>query len=162
MAIAELSVGFSHRNTVNVSFNDTDSGALEFSSPLSEKDRSDIRWYVETYAAASLADPRLHCRPAKPTRTRHRRMWPDRHERDRRSRSQPADSRRVNAEPPRSQLIVPLGSAAHLAYGMAGDPERRRVGPDPAPLPPARSAARAAKDTAASDTRYSARADPEA
>ena len=58
--------------------------------------------------------------------------------------------------------IIVSSNSPPEPYGMAGDPERRRVGPGPAPLLPAKSAAQAAKDTAASDTRYYGRAEAEA
>jgi tetratricopeptide (TPR) repeat protein len=54
---AELSLHFSSSTEVNVSFGGTDSGKLAFANPVTEKDRADIRWYVETYGARSLADP---------------------------------------------------------------------------------------------------------
>ena len=40
-----------------MSYNGTDSGLLPFANPVTDKDRSDIRWYIETYGAHSLADP---------------------------------------------------------------------------------------------------------
>ena len=55
--IAELTLRFSHDSQVNVAFGGTDSGQLAFTNPLHEQDREDIRWYVETYGARSLADP---------------------------------------------------------------------------------------------------------
>lgn len=60
MSIAELSVMFAGDATVNVSFEGTESGAQRFASPITKKDQADIRWYVETYGAASLADPDDH------------------------------------------------------------------------------------------------------
>ena len=57
MSSSELILSFSSNTSVNVSFDGTDSGQLDFANPVSEKDRLDIRWYVETYGAASLADP---------------------------------------------------------------------------------------------------------
>jgi hypothetical protein len=54
---AELALHFSSSTEVNVSFGGTDSGKLAFANPVTEKDRADIRWYVETYGARSLADP---------------------------------------------------------------------------------------------------------
>lgn len=57
MASAELSLQFAGSDRVNVSFDGTDSGHLDFTNPITDKDRSDIRWYVETYGARSLADP---------------------------------------------------------------------------------------------------------
>jgi len=57
MSSTELVLNFSSNTEVNVSFDGTDSGQLEFANPITDKDRSDIRWYVETYGAKSLADP---------------------------------------------------------------------------------------------------------
>lgn len=57
MATAELTLRFSSSNQVNVSFGGADSGWLDFTNPVKEKDRRDIRWYVETYGAHSLAEP---------------------------------------------------------------------------------------------------------
>jgi len=57
MSSAELVLNFSSNTAVNVSFDSTDSGQLEFANPVRDKDRSDILWYVETYGAKSLADP---------------------------------------------------------------------------------------------------------
>ena len=57
MSGAELSLNFSSQTEVNVSFGDTESGKLTFANPVTEKHRSDIRWYVETYGSSSLAEP---------------------------------------------------------------------------------------------------------
>lgn len=57
MEVAELNVSFSSSSKVNISFNGADSGHLDFVNPLTKKDREDIKWYVETYGARSLADP---------------------------------------------------------------------------------------------------------
>ena len=57
MSDVELSLRFSGNNQVNVSFDGTDSGELLFESPVTDKDRSDIRWYIETYSAHSLDAP---------------------------------------------------------------------------------------------------------
>ncbi|MEO1528223.1 MAG: tetratricopeptide repeat protein [Planctomycetota bacterium] len=57
MASAELILQFSPSKAVNVSFDGTDSGWADFANPVSDKDRQDIRWYVETYGADSLAEP---------------------------------------------------------------------------------------------------------
>ncbi len=53
----ELALRFSSSTEVNVSFDGTDSGKLDFANPVTEQDRLDIRWYVETYGAVSLAVP---------------------------------------------------------------------------------------------------------
>ncbi len=53
----ELTLHFSSKTDVNVSFGGTDSGKLAFVNPVTNQDRADIRWYVETYGARSLADP---------------------------------------------------------------------------------------------------------
>ena len=57
MSDVELSLRFSGNNQVNVSFDGTDSGTLPFENPVTAKDRSDIRWYIETYGAVSLDAP---------------------------------------------------------------------------------------------------------
>ena len=53
----ELAIQFPSSTEVNVSFEGTDSGQMAFVNPVSDKDRTDIKWYVETYGAQSLADP---------------------------------------------------------------------------------------------------------
>jgi len=53
----ELALNFSSNTEFNVSFYGTDSGRLAFANPVTEQDRAEIRWYVETYGAVSLADP---------------------------------------------------------------------------------------------------------
>ncbi len=55
--MAELVLDFTATDKVNISFDRADSGKLDFTNPMTEKDRSDIVWYVETYGARSLADP---------------------------------------------------------------------------------------------------------
>jgi len=57
MPAPELVLRFPGPDQVNVSYDGTDSGLLPFVSPVTDKDRSDIRWYIETYGAHSLADP---------------------------------------------------------------------------------------------------------
>ncbi|MCE7985972.1 MAG: CHAT domain-containing protein [Caldilinea sp. CFX5] len=57
MSTAELTLHFADATTVNVRFDDIESGPLPFVNPLTAKDRADLRWYIETYAATSLADP---------------------------------------------------------------------------------------------------------
>ena len=57
MSGMELSIQFLSGTEVKVSFEGTDSGLLAFVNPISDKDRTDIKWYVETYGAQSLADP---------------------------------------------------------------------------------------------------------
>lgn len=57
MSTSELTLHFADPATVNVSFDGTDAGQLPFANPLQPKDRADLRWYIETYAASSLADP---------------------------------------------------------------------------------------------------------
>lgn len=54
---SELAVYFPSATELNVSFDGIDSGKHAFVNPLTERDRSDIRWYVGVYGAASLADP---------------------------------------------------------------------------------------------------------
>lgn len=57
MSAPELVLRFPVPDQVSVSFNGTDSGPLPFASPVTDKDRADICWYIETYGAHSLADP---------------------------------------------------------------------------------------------------------
>lgn len=57
MRDVELSLRFTGNSQVCVSFGGTESGTLPFASPVTAKDRTDIRWYVETYGASSLAAP---------------------------------------------------------------------------------------------------------
>lgn len=57
MSALELVLRFPSFDQINVAFDGTDSGSLPFANPVTDKDRSDIRWYVETYGAHSLADP---------------------------------------------------------------------------------------------------------
>ena len=53
----ELNLRFADKDHVLVLFEGEDSGALPFSNPLTAKDRQDIQWYLEVYAAHSLGDP---------------------------------------------------------------------------------------------------------
>lgn len=54
----ELNLHFPGKNQVIVALNrGVSTRALPFSSPLTEKDHGDIRWYLETYGAHSLGDP---------------------------------------------------------------------------------------------------------
>lgn len=57
MAAPELVLRFPGPTQVSVAYDGNDSGQFAFTNPVTEKDRSDIRWYVETYGAQSLADP---------------------------------------------------------------------------------------------------------
>ena len=57
MSHTALALTFSSNTEVDVSFDGVDSGQLPFANPVTDKDRSDIRWYVETYGAKSLDDP---------------------------------------------------------------------------------------------------------
>lgn len=57
MANPELTLRFPGPSQVEVVFDGTGSGLLPFTNPVSERDHTDILWYVETYGAASLADP---------------------------------------------------------------------------------------------------------
>jgi len=57
MSTTELILKFSGCNRVRVLFGGTDSGEQAFQSPVTAKDYADIRWYIETYARHSLADP---------------------------------------------------------------------------------------------------------
>lgn len=53
----ELNLRFTDEAHVEVRLDGEDSGALDFTNPLADKDLADIRWYVETYGAQSLSDP---------------------------------------------------------------------------------------------------------
>ena len=57
MAAPELVLRFPGPTQVSVAYDGTDSGQFAFTNPVTDKDRNDIRWYVETYGAQSLADP---------------------------------------------------------------------------------------------------------
>lgn len=57
MRSIELVLNFSSNTAVNVSFDDSDSGQIKFVNPITDKDKWDIRWYVEIYGAKSLANP---------------------------------------------------------------------------------------------------------
>jgi|GEM_PF-258765 tetratricopeptide (TPR) repeat protein len=53
----ELNLRFAGADRVEVRLAGDDSGSLEFSNPLTESDRDDMRWYLETYGARSIGDP---------------------------------------------------------------------------------------------------------
>ncbi|WP_295389874.1 CHAT domain-containing protein [uncultured Thiodictyon sp.] len=57
MAAPELVLRFPGPAQVSVAYGGNDSGQFAFTNPVTDKDRNDIRWYVETYGAQSLADP---------------------------------------------------------------------------------------------------------
>ncbi len=57
MQNAELILDFSRNAQVKVSFDGVDTEFIAFENPITDKDRSDIRWYLETYGTSSLADP---------------------------------------------------------------------------------------------------------
>ena len=57
MISTELALNFSSNTEVNVSFDGTESGKLAFANPVTDKDRFDIRWYIETYGSAWIAEP---------------------------------------------------------------------------------------------------------
>ena len=52
----ELNLRFPATNQVIVKFDDNETEALEFISPIAEADLKDIQWYLETYAAQYTAD----------------------------------------------------------------------------------------------------------
>ncbi|MGH8567261.1 MAG: hypothetical protein ACREXU_04405 [Gammaproteobacteria bacterium] len=54
---AELNLRFPDPEHVAVSCDGEESGTLPFASPLTPKDRQDLRWYLEVYGAHSLGDP---------------------------------------------------------------------------------------------------------
>jgi hypothetical protein len=53
----ELSLQFPDADHVLVTYGNRKSGSLDFKSPLTPKDRDDLRWYLEVYGAHSLGDP---------------------------------------------------------------------------------------------------------
>ncbi len=53
----ELNIEFTGSDKVQVRFDGADSGTLPFVSPVTEKDRKDLQWYLEVYGAHSLGDP---------------------------------------------------------------------------------------------------------
>lgn len=57
MSHAELILRFPDADHINVAFEGNDSGPQPFTNPVTEKDRADIRWYIETYGSQSLDDP---------------------------------------------------------------------------------------------------------
>lgn len=57
MSNSELTLRFPSAGHVSVIYAGAESGLLPFASPMTEKDRADIHWYVETYGASSLAEP---------------------------------------------------------------------------------------------------------
>ena len=57
MAAPELVLRFPGPAQVSVAYEGNDSGQFPFTNPVTDKDRQEIRWYVETYGAQSLADP---------------------------------------------------------------------------------------------------------
>lgn len=54
---AELNLSFPDPDHVVVTCDGEPSGTLPFASPLTAKDRQDLRWYLEVYGAHSLGDP---------------------------------------------------------------------------------------------------------
>ena len=57
MSSAELIRRFPNADHVSVDFRGAVSSSTPFTPPLSDRDRADIRWYIETCGAHSLADP---------------------------------------------------------------------------------------------------------
>ncbi len=53
----ELNLRFTGHDAVEVRLDGLESGLLPFANPLTQKDRDDLRWYLETYGASSLGDP---------------------------------------------------------------------------------------------------------
>jgi len=53
----ELNLRFPNPDQVIVRLGDNETEALPFSNPITAKDRDDLRWYVEVYAAHALGDP---------------------------------------------------------------------------------------------------------
>ncbi|MEB3188967.1 MAG: CHAT domain-containing protein [Snowella sp.] len=52
----ELTLNFTTADQVTVSFDDETSEAIAFSSPLTEKNQKDLRWYMETYASGHMTE----------------------------------------------------------------------------------------------------------
>ncbi len=52
----ELNLRFSEVNQVIVKFDDVETDALDFASPISEEDQKDIQWYLEVYATRYTAE----------------------------------------------------------------------------------------------------------
>ncbi|PZV27114.1 MAG: hypothetical protein DCF12_06205 [Snowella sp.] len=52
----ELTLNFTTADQVTVSFDDETSDAIAFSSPLTEKNHKDLRWYMETYASGHMTE----------------------------------------------------------------------------------------------------------
>lgn len=53
----ELNLRFPNVNQVVVKFDDQETDALDFVSPLTEADLKEIQWYLETYSAYYTSDP---------------------------------------------------------------------------------------------------------
>jgi len=53
---SELNLKFRTTNKVSVHFNGRDTEEFHFKSPITDEDKKDIRWYLETYAALYTAD----------------------------------------------------------------------------------------------------------
>ncbi len=53
---SELVLRFATPDLVNLSYAGTDSGEVPFASPVTDQDRRDLSWYVETYGARSLGE----------------------------------------------------------------------------------------------------------
>ncbi|MDT4332190.1 CHAT domain-containing protein [Methylomonas sp. MS20] len=53
----ELNLRFPKPDQVIVRLGDNETESLPFSNPITAKDRDDLRWYVEVYAAHALGDP---------------------------------------------------------------------------------------------------------
>ncbi len=52
----ELNLRFPEVNQVIVKFDDVETDALDFASPISEEDQKDIQWYLEVYATRYTAE----------------------------------------------------------------------------------------------------------
>ena len=53
----ELNLVFPDKDHFCVRFDGTDSGALEFTNPLTAKDRKEIQWYLEVYGSHWSDEP---------------------------------------------------------------------------------------------------------
>ena len=52
----ELTLNFTTADQVTVSFDDETSEPIVFSSPLTEQNQKDLRWYMEDYASGYMTE----------------------------------------------------------------------------------------------------------
>jgi tetratricopeptide (TPR) repeat protein len=53
----ELIIHFNKPTEFSIRYDDDDTGILQFVNPISDADYQDLRWYLETYATAYIAEP---------------------------------------------------------------------------------------------------------